>query len=98
MDSRLIIHDGKNGTIYWHAADRKQINAAMRALFDLLDAQGCYQDWSCLEWFDQRVKEDLGAARAGEHMPIYRILKARQNVPNETWRVVYAIDPCEPKT
>ncbi len=92
-DSRLIVHEGKNGAIYWLAADRKQVNAAMQALFDLLDAQGCYNDWCNLN-----VQADLDAARAGEHMPIYRILKARQEYPNEKWRVIYAIDPCEPKT
>lgn len=32
-DSRLIVHEGKNGAIYWLAADRKQVNAAMQALF-----------------------------------------------------------------
>ncbi len=92
-DSRLIVHEGKNGAIYWLAADRKQVNAAMQALFDLLDAQGCYNDWCNLN-----VQADLDAARAGEHMPIYRILKARQDCEYEKWEVIYAIDPCEPKT
>ena len=27
---RLIAHEGKHGIIYWQAADRQQVNAAMR--------------------------------------------------------------------
>ena len=37
---RLIAHEGKHGIIYWQAADRQQVNAALRALFDMLDEQG----------------------------------------------------------
>lgn len=91
-DSRLIVHDNRDGVIYWLATDRKQVNAAMRALFNLLDSRGCYNDWC-----NPDVQDDLEAARAGQHAPIYRILKARQGYTNEKWRVIYAIDPCEPK-
>ena len=79
---RLIAHEGKHGIIYWQAADRQQVNAALRALFDMLDEQGCYED-----------DEGLDAARAGEHSAIYRILKARQDCEYEKWEVIYAIDP-----
>ena len=81
---RILVHESKHGQVLWMADTRPQVNAAMRQLFDMLDADGCYID-----------DEGLEAARAGEHMAIYRILKARQDCEYESWRVVYATDPTE---
>jgi len=62
MELRLIAHEGKHGITYWQATSRQQIDAAMRALFDLLDSQGCYHD----------QQQDLGGRPDGRlhgHLP-----------------------------
>ncbi len=82
---RILAHEGKHGIQYWVIDNREQVNAAMRALFNQLDDEGCYEEED--EW-------TLSAARKGDHGAIYKILKARQDAEYEKWEVIFAIDPC----
>jgi len=72
---RILIYYGKHGEQYWLADTKKRTQQAQRALFDQLDAEGCYED-------DEPFLE---MAREGDPEVIDCILTSRQTCEYECW-------------
>lgn len=75
---RMLVHHGKHGDAHWLADTTSRRNSALRALFDSLDEEGCYED------------EDevcLRLARKGNLGSIKSILNSRQCCEYEGWDI-----------
>jgi NTP pyrophosphatase (non-canonical NTP hydrolase) len=75
---KMLVHHGKHGDTYWLADTNTHRNDAYRALFNQLDAEGCYEgeDETCLE-----------LARKGYLGAVKGILGRRQCCEYEGWDI-----------
>jgi hypothetical protein len=80
----ILIYSGKHGNQYWLVDTEARLHAAFRALFTMLDADGCYDE------DDRDIGDMLEAARSDDIKSIKTILEIRDNYEYEGWRIEQA--------
>jgi hypothetical protein len=74
----ILVWNGPNGDQYWLADTPARRDAAMKALFTLMDEMGYYADGEVSQrWLD--------AARAGDMPYIRAVLDSRRRHEYESW-------------
>jgi hypothetical protein len=80
MTHRILVYHGKHADSFWIVDTPARMKGAMKALFKLLDEDGCY--------YEGDVKESwLTAARRGEMPYVLAILESRNGYEYECWSV-----------
>lgn len=82
--ANILIYHGKYGDQYWLVDTPARREAAMRALFNLMDGMGMYDDEN------ERFQTTLAAARGCDAVAIKAILESRNGYEYEQWDIEHA--------
>ncbi len=89
MNGNLLVYHGKHSDCYWLVDTQARYDAAMVALFNLLDEYGYYRSKV------DRFNVILLAARGGELKYIKDILESHNGYEYESWDIEKAEDATE---
>lgn len=90
MSGNLLVYHGKHSDHYWLIDTPARHDAAMVALFQLLDEFGCYHSID-----NKKCLEALAVARSGNLKFIKAILESHNGYEYESWDIEYAEDATE---